>query len=76
MLSSRCFLYMSRVKDKSYRLPYERFDEQAKYFITDQIGEIYEKCSQKFKSYSKKLEDSENKFTSIISDRYKKIMNR
>ena len=37
---------------------------------------MQERKRKKFKKYSKKLEDSENKFTSIISDRFQKIMNK
>ena len=67
LLTSRCFFNMSFVKDKLEHEQHEIVQNLKK-----TVEDLYNTVQYKFNSYSQALTEVENKFGSIISDRFSK----
>ena len=70
LLSSRCFLNLSFVKD---RMPHD--DCIYIYKLKEMVAHLYEKCRACFDKYSGLLTEKEDKVGAIIGDGFAKIFN-
>lgn len=73
LLSSRCFMYMSRIKhaDRKQAKNADENKDVEQLFLT--IDNWHEKCLKKFLEYDKKLTDCENSYYEKIKSTIRKI---